>query len=63
MPAQDPEVADRKLFMQCQVKILRIDPAAEAGSYGLACEIEDYRLLRSEYDPLRQPGAATGAGV
>jgi len=43
VPAHQPDSADRLLSMECQVRILRVDPAE--GSYGFACQIEEYQFL------------------
>jgi hypothetical protein len=47
VPAHQPDGSDRILSLECHVRILRVDKADADGTYGLACEIEEYQFLRS----------------
>ncbi len=45
VPTYHPKYTDRLLPLECQIHIVRVDPADEQGFYGLGCEIDDYRFL------------------
>ena len=45
VPAYNPEQVDSILPLECQVRIVRVDPVNGDGFYGLGCEINDYRFL------------------
>jgi len=47
VPSHDPEGRERLWILECRVRVRRAEPAASDGLYGLACEMEDYRLLSS----------------
>ena len=47
VPEHQPLIVGRTLALECKVRIVRVEPAEEAGSYGIACEIEDYRFLHT----------------
>jgi hypothetical protein len=47
VPEHQPLAAGRTLALECKVRIVRVEPTDEAGSYGIACEIEDYRFLHT----------------
>ncbi len=49
VPTHHPNGADRMAFVDCRIRIVRVEPAAEEGLYGIGCRIEEYRLI---------PGAA-----
>lgn len=46
VPSPRPLHNGRALSLECKVRILRVEPADERQSYGIACEIEDYRYYR-----------------
>ena len=45
IPAHDPKQLDPVLYLECMVRIVRVDAAGEDGLSGVGCRIEDYRLL------------------
>jgi len=47
VPEHQPLIAGRTLALECKVRIVRVEPADETGSYGIACEIVDYRFLHT----------------
>jgi len=47
VPSHDPEGKERLWILECRVRVKRTEPAGSDGLYGLACEMEDYRLLSS----------------
>ena len=44
-PAYHPERAEAIFSLECRVRIVRVERSDDEGSYGLGCEIEDYRFL------------------
>jgi hypothetical protein len=47
IPSLHPERAEAPMVLECQVRVVRIDPPDEQGYFGIACRIEDYRLAAS----------------
>lgn len=45
VPAYSPGWEGLMLSLECKVRITRVEPGEDNGSYGLGCEIEDYRFL------------------
>jgi hypothetical protein len=48
VPSHDPEGRERLWILECRVRVRRAEPAAGDGLFGVACELEDYRLLASQ---------------
>lgn len=46
VPAYDPRDEERTLTLECRVHVLRVEAAAD-GFFGIACRIEDYRLIKA----------------
>jgi hypothetical protein len=46
VPAYDPKNEERTLTLECRALVLRVEAVAE-GSFGIACRIEDYRLMKA----------------
>jgi hypothetical protein len=44
VPAHDPKGEQRTVTLECRVQVLRSE-AAQDGSFGIACRIEDYHLI------------------
>jgi len=44
VPAHDPNGGERNITLECRVQVLRSERAAN-GSFGIACRIEDYRMI------------------
>lgn len=44
VPAYDPKSKECTLTLECKALVLRVEAVAE-GSFGIACRIEDYRLI------------------
>ncbi len=44
LPAHDPKGEERILALECRVRIMRAEAATD-GLFGIACRIEDYRLI------------------
>lgn len=44
LPAYDPIDEQHALALECRVRVMRAEAAAE-GFFGIACRIEDYRLM------------------
>ena len=38
----------RGLFLECKVRVIRVEPAEERRSYRVACQIDDYRFIESQ---------------
>jgi hypothetical protein len=47
IPAHRPDRSDRATELECQVKVVRVDPVRKEGYFGIGCKIEDYRLTRT----------------
>ena len=47
VPTHDPERRECMAQVECQVRIVRVDPPNDEELYGLGCEISDYRLLHA----------------
>src|SRR5580698_5034487 len=45
VPSCQPSNSGRGSSLECKVRVVRVEPASERQSYGVACEIEEYRLL------------------
>jgi hypothetical protein len=46
-PAHDPTSEERAIALECRILVMRADATAD-GHFGIACLIEDYRVLQSE---------------
>jgi hypothetical protein len=44
VPSHQPLNNGRSLFLECKVRVVRVDPADERHFHGVACQIEDYRF-------------------
>jgi hypothetical protein len=49
VPSRRPADNGRGSSLECKVRVVRVEPASERQSYGVACEIEDYRFIKSNY--------------
>ena len=47
VPTYHPERSGHMLSLECQVRIVRVDPPDEQGFYGLGCQIDEYRFLQT----------------
>ena len=47
IPAHRLDRSDRAAELECQVRVVRVDPVREEGYFGIGCKIEDYRLTRT----------------
>ena len=45
VPAYDPEGEERTVALECRVQVIRAEAALD-GLFGMACQIEDYHLIR-----------------
>lgn len=45
VPAHDPKDVDPVLYLECRVRIVRVDAPGADGLSGVGCRIEDYRFL------------------
>lgn len=48
VPSHDPDGKARLWILECRVRVTRAEPAGREGSFGVAVEFEDYRLLASD---------------
>jgi len=44
LPAHDPAGRDQVLWMECRIRVGRVDPPNAEGAFGIACQIEDYHF-------------------
>jgi hypothetical protein len=49
IPAQDRTNRDAVLCLACHVQVVRMEILGREGPYGIACQIEDYHVLRAEH--------------
>jgi hypothetical protein len=47
VPSRQPSNSGRGSSLECKVRVVRVEPAGERQSYGVACEIEDYQFIKS----------------
>jgi hypothetical protein len=47
VPSRQPSNNGHGSSLECKVRVVRVEPAGERQSYGVACEIEDYRFIES----------------
>jgi PilZ domain len=47
LPAYDPQSEHHTLMLECRVMVVRAEAATD-GFFGIACRIEDYRLLTAD---------------
>jgi hypothetical protein len=47
IPAHRLDRSDLEAELECQVRVVRIEPLSEEGVFGIGCRIEDYRLTRT----------------
>ena len=47
LPAHDPAGRSQVLWLECRVRIGRVDPPNAEGIFGVACQIEDYHFAYS----------------
>jgi len=52
IPAHDPCGKDREQTLECSVRVMRVETAAENELSGIACQIDDYRLARTRWEPI-----------
>ncbi len=45
VPSHQPHNPENVAFLECRVRIVRVEPAKETGFYGIGCQIEDYQFL------------------
>ena len=53
VPAHDPRRPDDVVYLRCQVRVVRVEAAPTSAEFGLACRIEDYRVI---YAPRPEEG-------
>jgi hypothetical protein len=44
--ANDPDGRERKVALDCQVRVVRVSNRGIDGMYGIGCKIEDYRFVQ-----------------
>jgi len=44
LPSRQPSTNGHGSSLECKVRVVRVEQAGERQSYGVACEIEDYRF-------------------
>jgi len=47
VPGHDPKQLHPVLYLECRVRVVRVDAPGEDGLSGIGCRIEDYRFLPS----------------
>jgi PilZ domain len=50
-PSHNPTGDQRPRILECRVQIKRVETANGNGSFGIACQIQDYRLIVGEDQP------------
>jgi hypothetical protein len=46
VPANDPDGPERKVALDCRVRVVRVNDREIDRMYGIACKIEDYRFIQ-----------------
>src|SRR5207249_1316068 len=44
IPTQQAGKSEDTVCLRCHVRVLRVEPAAMSGTFGVACQIEDYTV-------------------
>jgi hypothetical protein len=44
LPAHDPAGREQVLWLECRIRVARVDPPNAEGVFGVACQIEDYHF-------------------
>ena len=44
-PSYDPSGHERPHVLECRVQVKRVEPGGNGESFGIACQIQDYRLI------------------
>ena len=47
VPTHDPNGKHLEQKLECQVRVLRVEPQDTEGMFGLACQIEDYHFIQT----------------
>ena len=47
VPTHDPNGKHLEQKLECQVRVMRVEPQCVEGTYGLACQIEDYHFIQT----------------
>ena len=47
VPTHDPNGKHLEQKLECQVRVMRVEPRDVEGTYGLACQIEDYHFIQT----------------
>lgn len=46
VPSHQPHDPESVLLLECQVRIVRVEPAADGDFYGIGCQIRDFKFLK-----------------
>ena len=57
IPTHDPNGKYLERRLQCKVLIMRVEPQFAEGTYGLACQIEDYHFIQVHAENATDGGA------
>jgi hypothetical protein len=44
LPGHDPAGRDQLLWLECRIRVARVEPPNAEGAFGVGCQIEDYRF-------------------
>jgi hypothetical protein len=44
IPTHDPNGKHLERRLECEVRVMRVEPQGAEGTFGLACQIEDYHI-------------------
>lgn len=50
IPTFDPSGYERARVLECRVQVKRVEPGKSGDTFGVACQIHDYRLVVQEED-------------
>lgn len=48
IPSHDPSGHEKARLLECRIRVTRVEPGAVEGTFGIACQIQDYHLAVSE---------------
>lgn len=51
VPTHDPNGKRLEQRLECKVRVVRVEPLSSEGTFGLACQIEDYHFSQIRTEP------------
>jgi PilZ domain len=48
IPSYDPTGFEKSRVLECRIRVTRVEPGSVEGSFGIACQIQDFQLIVGE---------------